>query len=344
MNGLSLFSNVGIGETYLYKNNINIKVANELINERAMFYSYMHPKTNMIVGDITNEEVYNKIIKDSKKEKVEFLIATPPCQGMSSAGKRDEFDPRNTLIKKVVSAILDLNIKYALIENVPEMLRTNIYDNGKIISIVNYIKNNLEEFYNINYKVVNAEDYKTPQSRKRSIFLISRKDQKELKFPEKKYAKITLREAIGHLPSLESGEDSGVKYHKAKSHSENHILWMKNTPTGKTALDNEIYYPVKNGRKIKAFKTAYKRMNWDEPAKTITMNNGSISSQNNVHPGRLKDDGTYSDARVLTLKELMILTGLPDNWNPPDWASDTLIRKVIGESFPPMLSYYLTKI
>ncbi len=67
------------------------------------------------------------------------------------------------------------------------------------------------------------------------------------------------------------------------------------------------------------------------------MGNGSISSQNNVHPGRLKSDGTYSDARVLTLLEIIKLTGLPDNWTPPKWADETLVRHVIGEAIPPNL-------
>lgn len=67
------------------------------------------------------------------------------------------------------------------------------------------------------------------------------------------------------------------------------------------------------------------------------MANGSISSQNNVHPGVLKEDGTYSDARVLSLKEIFILTGLPNNWHPPKWASENLIRQVIGEGVPPNL-------
>lgn len=67
------------------------------------------------------------------------------------------------------------------------------------------------------------------------------------------------------------------------------------------------------------------------------MANGSVSSQNNVHPGVLKNNGEYSDARVLTLKEIFILTGLPENWNPPKWASENLIRQVIGEGVPPKL-------
>jgi len=134
------------------------------------------------------------------------------------------------------------------------------------------------------------------------------------------------------------GEHSEIKFHYAKKHNERHISFLKHTPTGKTALHNKIHFPKKeNGERIKGYTTTYKRIGWNKPAPTITMANGSVSSQNNVHPGRLLQDGTYSDARVLTLKEIFILTGLPDDWNPPEWASENLIRHVIGEGVPPKL-------
>jgi len=113
---------------------------------------------------------------------------------------------------------------------------------------------------------------------------------------------------------------------------------LTHTPSGHTALHNKIHYPKKiDGTRIKGFATTYKRIAWDRPAPTITMANGSVSSQNNVHPGYLKKNGTYSDARVLTLKEIFILTGLPQDWTPPKWASENLIRHVIGEGVPPKL-------
>jgi DNA (cytosine-5)-methyltransferase 1 len=113
---------------------------------------------------------------------------------------------------------------------------------------------------------------------------------------------------------------------------------MKHTPTNKSAFENKIHYPQKNnGVKIKAFKTTYARMNWENPAPTITMRNDCIASQRNVHPGNLKKDGTYSDARVLTPLELMILTSLPTNWKIPKDTPEMLIRQVIGECVPPLL-------
>lgn len=113
---------------------------------------------------------------------------------------------------------------------------------------------------------------------------------------------------------------------------------MKNTPTGCSAFKNIEHYPKKeNKEKISGFHNTYKRMNWDAPAPARTMNNGNIGSHNNVHPGYKKPDGTYSDARVLTIHELLIVSSLPINWNIPEWASETLIRQVIGEAVPPLL-------
>ena len=333
--GTSLFSNVGIAETYLERNNIDIVVANELLPERARFYKFLHPNTDVVTGDITEETIFNEVVKKSLENEIEFLLATPPCQGMSVAGKMDENDPRNSLIIKAVEFIKLVKPKNVIIENVPTMLKTSILVNGEKIKIVDYIESQLSNEYTISFNILNAADYGTPQVRKRTIVLLSKIG--EWKLPTKE-EQITVEKAIGHLPSLESGEKSDIKYHFGTKHNDRHILWMKHTPTGCTAFDNAVYYPQKeDGTRIKGFSTTYKRISWDKPAPTITMCNGGISSQNNVHPGRKLSDGTYSDARVLSLKELMILTGLPDDWEVPEWASENLIRKVIGEGVPPKL-------
>jgi DNA (cytosine-5)-methyltransferase 1 len=97
-------------------------------------------------------------------------------------------------------------------------------------------------------------------------------------------------------------------------------------------------------RMIKGFKTTYKRIDWDRPAPTITMMNGSINSQNNVHPGSPNDDGTYSDARTLTIRELLILCGLPSDWfDSYTDMNENFLRKVIGECFPPKMCLEIMK-
>ena len=154
-----------------------------------------------------------------------------------------------------------------------------------------------------------------------------------------KTKKITVQEAIGNLPSLEAGESSDIKWHFARPHTEKQILCMKNTPTGKTAFDNKKYRPVKdNGDSLKGYSSTYRRIKWDEPSPAITIRNDAISSQRNVHPGRKQKNGEYSDARVLTPLELMILSSLPKDWKLPDDTPELLIRKCLGESIPPLMS------
>lgn len=50
---VSLFSNVGIAETYFNDVGVSVAVANELIDVRAKFYKHLYPDVEMIVGDIS---------------------------------------------------------------------------------------------------------------------------------------------------------------------------------------------------------------------------------------------------------------------------------------------------
>jgi DNA (cytosine-5)-methyltransferase 1 len=80
-------------------------------------------------------------------------------------------------------------------------------------------------------------------------------------------------------------------------------------------------------------------MRWDLPCAAVTTNSGMISGHNNVHPGRIQPDGTYSDPRALSLLELLIVSSLPKDWNLPDNYKETTVRTLIGEAIPPRLLY-----
>lgn len=341
MNGMSLFSGAGIGEFYLSRIGINIVVANEIITKRAQLYQQVYPKSEMIEGDITDPKIFKRIAKTAIDNNVSYMIASPPCQGISVAGKNRRInemanDPRNYLITYVVKMIKLVQPKFILIENVPRLLKMQLYLNNEFKTVEGILDDEFGDRYDIDYKVLDASDYGVPQVRKRAIVRLKEKGL-TWELPKKQTYKKTVRDAIGDLPSIESGEISNIKWHFGRVHSENHILWMKHTPTGHTAFDNEFYFPQKkDGSRIKGYNTTYRRISWDQPAPTITIRNDAISSQRNVHPGRLLKDGTYSDARVLSILELMRLTTLPDNWPISENTEELLIRQVIGESIPPL--------
>ncbi len=365
LTGLSLFSNVGVAEAYFKEIGIDIVLANELLEERAKFYSDVYKDTEMICGDITDDCVQEEIISKAKKNGVDFVIATPPCQGMSKLGAMDPNDVRNRLIYYAVKIIKEVNPKYILLENVPQILNTKVVVDGKTMLIPDYIYEELGDKYNINDDPrIKAMDYGVPQMRPRCIYLLTRKDTNIIwNFPRPEKHIVTLREALKGIPSLdpllkegyaetikmfpnyEVKKNKGLeisKWHYPPTHNKRHVEWMMHTPSGKSSIYNEIYYPKKSdGTRISAHENQYRRHDWDKPCRTITQNNGVISSLCCVHPGYkyLSQNGEelYSDPRVFSIYELLIVSSLPTDWNIPDWASQSLIRHVIGEGIPPLL-------
>ena len=332
-----MFSSGGVAETYLDEIGIEILVANELIEERANFYKHFYPKSKMITGNIMEKNIYNEFISEAKKIRPNFLLATPPCQGMSSLGKKDyELDERNLLIFSVIDTIKEIDFDFILIENVPKFFKLFFPFNGELFGIIPILTNLFGEKYNIEHYILNAKNYGVPQSRPRAIIKLYKKN-KTWCLPQTQN-EITLEQAIGHLPSLTPGEKSNIKFHYAMKHNDLQIEAMTHTPEGKSAMINEIYYPKKiNGDRVKGFHNTYKRMKWNTPAPARATNNGLISGHNNVHPGRVKNDGTQSDPRVLSLRELFIVSSLPEEWNIPNDIKESLVRLLIGEAIPPLL-------
>lgn len=359
----SMFSNIGVAEANLGTIGVDVVVANELEERRAKLYSAIYPNTDMIVGDITDEKIFKSFLDKALRTNVDVIMATPPCQGMSTAGKKDEADERNLLILPVIKAVKLIEPRFVFIENVTSLLSTSIEVDKKKFEIINLITSELSFKYHIEVNSIDVSDYGVPQSRERAIILLTRKDSNFIwRLPEKNKEKVTMKDAIGHLPIVDpfvkdiSNEERKImfplyeerrkkalsisKWHTPPHHIKRQIIAMQHTETGKSAFDNLVYYPKKSdGKPVRGYRNTYKRQYWDRPAYTVTMDNRKISSQNNVHPGRpYTENGEllYSDARALTLYEIMIIMSLPQNWNLPSNASEAFVRRIIGEGIPPL--------
>ena len=264
---------------------------------------------------------------------------------MSTLGKKEyELDKRNYLVFYALDMMDVMDFDYILIENVPKFLKLYFPYKGKLLKLIDIIEVKYSNFYNIDSFVLNAKDYGVPQSRPRGFIRIWKKGLSwSMPTPQ---PEITVREAIGHLPSLEAGQDSGIKWHYAKPHNERDIDAMKHTPEGKSALTNEIHYPKKaDGTRMKGFHNTFKRIKWDEPCPARAMQSGNMGGHNNCHLGHKLADGTWSDARVLTLRELFIVSSLPADWNLPEDGNytDNFFRQIVGEAIPPKFSESIIK-
>src|SRR5574344_568988 len=364
---VSLFANIGVAEARLNEvNGLAVVVANEWQQRRADLYHRIYPQSEMICGDITEENTYQNILRACRRERVDTIMATPPCQGMSTAGQKIKFDERNSLVMHAIRMVHDLNPRYVLIENVTDFIITPIMYNGVETMLPDVIHQELDDKYDVDIHTIDTDNYGIPQTRDRMIILMTRHGvRRRWTLPPVEQHKVTMEEAIGHLPIVDPfikdlPQEEFLRlfphYEERRRQALSLSPWnippvhvwrqvraMMYTPTGQTAFDNEPEYrPIKaDGTFARGFRNTYKRQNWNTPAYTVTMDNRKISSQNNVHPGRLVGQDAnvhdiYSDARTLTLYELMRVMSLPEDWNVPVNTDEAFLRRIIGEGIPPL--------
>ncbi|MBQ6730738.1 MAG: DNA cytosine methyltransferase [Bacilli bacterium] len=409
--GISLFSSSGIGDLGLHANGIDVVIGNELLPDRAELFSSNYPEAKMFQGDIwkLKDDIVN-YYKSTFSTAPFIVLATPPCQGMSSNGMgkilsdirngiRPVFDERNRLIIPTIEIIKKLQPEWVVFENVPNMGNTVILDDdGNPINIIEYIFKELEGYVGVP-TVMNTADYGIPQVRKRLITILTRTESgkeyfrkngcftPEVTHSEKGNSKtkkwVTLKAAIGHLPPLNAieGENSRPDIsplYRVAILDPKKYEWIKYTPEGETAFNNQCVNPncmfqgnkrhgtahneeginkfntdtplycekcgallprpwavdKKTGEKriMKGFVSAYKRMSWDSPASTLTMNFPYVSSDNKVHPSQNRPLSIY-EATILQTIDLY-----PYKWEVnKKVVSDNLIIESIGESVPPRL-------
>lgn len=363
----SIAACVGSDEYYLENHNIVCKVALECDDDRAEYYELMNKmrskhKVDMIVGKL--EEKYDELVKSFNDNACELAKFTIPCQTFCAMRSKDwKDDDRLLLVLWCVKFIKQVKPKYILFENAKEFLGFSLplaedlskhpiaqkmqqELNGRTIG--QYLEDELGKNglgYYLNFAIENAAFYGTAQNRVRSIVLGSLEGIWKFPCPEE-YA-MPLWQAIGHLPSLEAGEENpDYPYFKApKLHSDPETAKtmqdaFAHLATGCRSKDNDPKYQLSG---FGFFNDKGARKFWDKPSNTIDSGNGGVLNTRTLHPGRLKKDGKYSDARVLTLLEVFLVNGLPQSYEVPEKYRDkeAFIREVMGEI---MLPRFLERI
>jgi DNA (cytosine-5)-methyltransferase 1 len=263
MRAVSLFSCSGIGDIGLEAAGIETVVANEIVSERCQILRSNYKNCTIIEGDIWSMK--SEIVSHSKD--IDFVLATPPCQGMSSngagklldeirKGNRPKMDPRNRLIIPAVEIISEIQPRVFMLENVPEMEETIILDrDDKPTRILDFVTSSLPG-YVIQYKVIQCADYGLGQNRKRLITIGLKSAEENLDlFPQETHSKdgkgstkrhVTLRDVIGSFPKLDAskGKESNLDfhpYHYVSTLEPRKYDWISKTPPEQGAFDNQCH-------------------------------------------------------------------------------------------------------
>jgi DNA (cytosine-5)-methyltransferase 1 len=141
-----------------------------------------------------------------KRGELDVFDGSPPCQGFSTAGKRQVNDPRNNLFKEFVRLVDGLQPKVFLMENVSGMVKGKM--RGRFIEIMTGLKS---LNYNVKCQLMNTANYGVPQSRRRLIWIGVRKDFNVIpSFPQPTGKIITVQEALQNLIITEPREIPGI--------------------------------------------------------------------------------------------------------------------------------------
>lgn len=131
LNCLELFAGCG-GLGYGFHNQgFQISVCNELEEQIANTYKENFKDTNVIVGDITKDDIKNNIYQHFKDKTCDVIIGGPPCVAYSMSGHRNSRDPRGQLFKDYVEMVKTLKPKAFVMENVKGIL-TILHDKEKL--------------------------------------------------------------------------------------------------------------------------------------------------------------------------------------------------------------------
>jgi len=393
----SLFSGAGFGDMGFRAMGFSPSLLCEIDQKRTTFTKINFPQAEVLTCDISENvekiiERIKKMLEEKKANELFLLYATPPCQGMSKNGigsilksmadnKRPQIDKRNHLYLPVIDVVRSIKPRWIFFENVCRLFNFNDIDkNGNVETITKIIENEFREIgYSGKFEQVQMADYGLPQTRLRSVGLFRlnegnnfKKDESFLPPPTIKNPKdrITLRSVISKNEKLiaidpKRRASSANSLHRVPKWRSDLEFWMRNTPEGCSAFDNNTCLScsflnkktdvkctscgsllpkpviIKNGefKLIKGFVSAYKRMYWDKPASTITTRSAYACSDHKVHP---------SENRVLSIYEIAKLQGIDIDdviWNDSTGKQfpDTLLRELIGESVPPLFTKIIAK-
>lgn len=123
-------------------------------------------------------------------EKADVLIAGPPCQGFSTAGKNNPKDVRNDHLSNVANIAAVARPKIVIIENVKGVLAPKNSDHlNKTVGILT------SAGYQVSYATHDASDYGVAQSRKR-VFIVGTLSEKKHSLNLKCSERVSLRDVL----------------------------------------------------------------------------------------------------------------------------------------------------
>lgn len=328
INAVDLFCGIG-GLTHgLEKSGISVNAGID-IDTTCKFAYEENNNAKFIEMDIkkADKSYFEKYLP---KESITLLAGCAPCQPFSSlsrtVSKEKKLD-KWFLLEEFARLVKELTPDLVTMENVPDLKKEEVF-----LSFVSTLES-------LNYHVVfdnlYCPDYGLPQNRTRLVLMASKLG--EICLPQKTHTPdnyVTLREAIGHLPSIEAGRsDENDPIHRSSGLSRLNFERIKQSKPGGTwrDWDPSIVAPCHQKESGQTYSSVYGRLEWDKISSTITTQFNGFGNGRFGHPVQ---------HRALSLREGAILQSFPDDYVFLQEGEELKIRHLarhIGNAVPVIL-------
>ena len=373
---IDLFAGAGGRSEALTEAGFHSLFASEIVPVYAETYRKNHPGTDVLSADIRTvdaEEIRHKL--EMERGELDLLAGGPPCQGFSiNAPVRSVLDERNHLFKEYLRFVDAFQPKAILIENVPGLVS---FEHGATLHAILEALGELG--YGTGVHILGAAYYGVPQMRWRTIILgVRGKALPPNAFPEpichapirpnftttfdgKNLIKnpsdnspsnfVTVKEAIGDLPRLESGEKGApVKEYACEAFSD----YQRRSRIGSSGVYNHeaVRLSPINKQRLKYIKPGG---NWTDIPEEL-LPKGMQRARKSDHTkryGRVEPDGLastiltkcdphwgayfhYDQDRSFTVREAARIQSFPDHYIFTGNQSEQFAQ--VGNAVPPLLA------
>jgi DNA (cytosine-5)-methyltransferase 1 len=304
-------------------------------------------------SDLADPSQFIEFLRHRGVRKVDVVAGGPPCQPFSRAGsskirnlvatgKREARDRRAELWRSFVDVVEELQPSIVLLENVPDMARWN--DGAVLLGVMQALR---DCGYDPHARVLDAYRFGVPQHRAR-LFVVGTQG-RPFTWPREQRRRLTLRDAIADLPSLEAGSThlelpyggprTGFQREARRGVPRKERSFIYDHCTrGVRKDDEEAFRLLEPGgtytslpKRLQRYRSdifvdKYKRLEWDDLSRTIT--------------AHLARDGYWyihpEQHRTLSIREAARLQTFPD-WFRFAGHPTTQFRQ-IGNAVPPVLA------
>lgn len=344
LNVIDLFSGCGGLSKGFEEAGFNILLGIDNDKDALATFEQNHNNSKAVNIDLSNIDFLKDINNIIDGEKVDVILAGPPCQGFSLTGPRNFHDPRNSLYLSVFKSVNYYKPKAFVIENVYGLMTMW---KGKVFEEIKS-KFSEELNYEVSSTLINMADYGVPQLRKR-VFIVGldKKLKTKFSFPLPSHSKhdyVSCEDALSDLPSRENtiGEEEEVFNSMPKT------AYQKKIRNGSTKLYNHVGTDHKDFVKStialvpeggnykdlpkgvgtsRKFNEAWTRYHSKLPSKTI-----DTGHRNHFHYKWNRVPTVRENARLQSFKDDFIFLG-----------SKTRQNFQVGNAVPPLFAEILAK-